>query len=279
MATLWSWSLLLAFTVTGLRPMTIAKLVTFWALTVLLLVAFRALVRIWARRRPWYLQNALVVGPHDETTTIVRKLLRHPEYGIHVVACVESVAENTGSTNGHRPPKFFGPVPLIRGDAEVAELVDQFDIDRVLFSPSAGDARERATSLSDLADQNVHIDLVPSWCDVGDDPRITRVGRWLRRLSLDELPQLINVVRGEMSLVGPRPLIESEDRQVEGRFRRRLDLTPGVTGLWQVHGRSDIPFEDMVSLDYLYVTNWSLWGDVKLLVRTVAIVFAGRGAY
>jgi exopolysaccharide biosynthesis polyprenyl glycosylphosphotransferase len=114
---------------------------------------------------------------------------------------------------------------------------------------------------------------------IRDDPRITRVGRFLRRYSLDELPQLFNILRGEMSFVGPRPLIETEDRQIEGRFRRRLSLTPGLTGLWQAHGRSDIPFEQMVNLDYLYVTNWSLWGDVKLVMRTASAVFRGSGAY
>jgi exopolysaccharide biosynthesis polyprenyl glycosylphosphotransferase len=112
-----------------------------------------------------------------------------------------------------------------------------------------------------------------------DDPRITRVGSVLRRTSLDELPQLINVVRGEMSLVGPRPLIIEEDRHIVGHGRRRLDITPGLTGLWQVMGRSDIPFAEMVTLDYLYVTNWSLWGDLKLLARTLPAVTRGRGAY
>jgi lipopolysaccharide/colanic/teichoic acid biosynthesis glycosyltransferase len=114
---------------------------------------------------------------------------------------------------------------------------------------------------------------------IREDPRVTRVGRILRRYSLDELPQFLNIVRGDMSLVGPRPLIETEDRQIEGRFRRRLDLTPGLTGLWQAHGRSEIPFEEMVNLDYVYVTNWSLWGDVKLLMRTCSVVVRGRGAY
>jgi lipopolysaccharide/colanic/teichoic acid biosynthesis glycosyltransferase len=108
---------------------------------------------------------------------------------------------------------------------------------------------------------------------------VTRVGRVLRRWSLDELPQLINVIRGEMSLVGPRPLILDEDENVRGRQRRRLRLTPGITGLWQVLGRSDIPFAEMLTLDYLYVTNWSLWGDVKLLVQTVPVVLQRRGAY
>jgi lipopolysaccharide/colanic/teichoic acid biosynthesis glycosyltransferase len=114
---------------------------------------------------------------------------------------------------------------------------------------------------------------------IREDPRITRVGRFLRRYSLDEIPQVFNILRGEMSFVGPRPLIETEDRQIEGRFRRRLSLTPGLTGLWQAHGRSDIPFEQMVNLDYLYVTNWSLWGDVKLVMRTVSAVVRGSGAY
>ena len=104
---------------------------------------------------------------------------------------------------------------------------------------------------------------------IPDDPRITPFGRFLRRWSIDELPQLWNVLRGEMSLVGPRPLILAEDENVVGAGRQRLRLTPGVTGLWQVLGRSDIPFREMITLDYLYVTNWSLWGDVKLLARTV----------
>src|SRR5205807_4150314 len=111
------------------------------------------------------------------------------------------------------------------------------------------------------------------------DPRITPFGRFLRAWSLDELPQLFNVLRGEMSLVGPRPLILDEDEHIIGRNRRRLDLTPGITGLWQVLGRSEIPFSEMVTLDYLYVTNWSLWGDIKLLARTVPIVLQKRGAY
>jgi len=94
------------------------------------------------------------------------------------------------------------------------------------------------------------------------------------------MPQLINVLRGEMSLVGPRPLIPTEDQHVEGWGRRRLDLKPGITGLWQVLGRSEIPFEDMVRLDYLYVTNWSMWHDLRLICRTVpAVLNRGPGAF
>ena len=118
----------------------------------------------------------------------------------------------------------------------------------------------------------------PHWLKLDHDPRITRVGRVLRLTSLDELPQLWNVLRGEMSLVGPRPLIETEDATVSGWARTRLDLAPGITGLWQVLGRTSIPFEEMVKLDYLYVTNWSLWLDVKLLLRTFPVVLHRRGA-
>jgi exopolysaccharide biosynthesis polyprenyl glycosylphosphotransferase len=117
-----------------------------------------------------------------------------------------------------------------------------------------------------------------SWLDLEHDPRITRVGRFLRLSSLDELPQLWNVLRGDMSLVGPRPLIEEEDRNVSGWARGRLDLTPGITGVWQVMGRAHIPFEQMIMIDYLYVANWSLWTDVKLILQTVPVVLTRRGA-
>ena len=118
----------------------------------------------------------------------------------------------------------------------------------------------------------------PNWLKLDHDPRITRVGRPLRLLSLDELPQLWNVLRGEMSMVGPRPLIPAEDELVKGWARGRLDLTPGLTGYWQVLGRTSIPFEEMVKLDYLYVTNWSLWGDVRLILRTLPVVLKRDGA-
>lgn len=118
----------------------------------------------------------------------------------------------------------------------------------------------------------------PNWLLLDGDPRITRTGRWLRRLSLDELPQLWNVLRGEMSLVGPRPLIAAEDELVQSWARGRLDLTPGITGYWQVLGRTRIPFEEMVKLDYLYVMNWSLWTDLKLIIRTLPTMVNGRGA-
>jgi lipopolysaccharide/colanic/teichoic acid biosynthesis glycosyltransferase len=113
---------------------------------------------------------------------------------------------------------------------------------------------------------------------IARDPRVTRMGRFLRITALDELPQLWNVLRGEMSLVGPRPLIAAEDSKIDGWARGRLDLTPGITGLWQVLGRTSLPFEEMVRLDYLYVTNWSLWGDIRLILRTLPVVLRRDGA-
>jgi exopolysaccharide biosynthesis polyprenyl glycosylphosphotransferase len=103
---------------------------------------------------------------------------------------------------------------------------------------------------------------------IAEDPRVTRVGAFLRRTSLDELPQLLNVIRGEMSLVGPRPLVIDEDAMVVGLDRSRLHLTPGMTGPWQVLG-TRVPMQEMVAIDYLYVSNWSLWLDLKVLLRTV----------
>jgi lipopolysaccharide/colanic/teichoic acid biosynthesis glycosyltransferase len=112
---------------------------------------------------------------------------------------------------------------------------------------------------------------------MAEDPRITRVGRLLRRFSLDELPQLANVMRGEMSLVGPRPLVLDEDCQIEGHGRSRLDVKPGMTGQWQILGSGRVPLEEMVKIDYLYVTSWSLWGDVEIILRTVPHVLGRRG--
>lgn len=118
----------------------------------------------------------------------------------------------------------------------------------------------------------------PDWLDIERDPRVTRLGHFLRRTSLDELPELWNVIRGEMSLVGPRPLSERDDMRVEGWRRHRLDVLPGVTGYWQVSGRTSIPFREMVEVDYYYVAGWSIWLDIKLLMRTVPAVLRRRGA-
>jgi exopolysaccharide biosynthesis polyprenyl glycosylphosphotransferase len=112
-----------------------------------------------------------------------------------------------------------------------------------------------------------------------DDPRVTRVGRIIRRISLDEMPQLYNVLRGEMSLVGPRPPLPREVAKYQEWHRRRLAVAPGMTGLWQVSGRSDVTFDEMVLLDLYYIENWSLVLDFKILLRTIPKALFGRGAY
>lgn len=114
---------------------------------------------------------------------------------------------------------------------------------------------------------------------IKNDPRITRVGRWLRRYSIDEFPQLLNVLKGEMSLVGPRPPLPSEVSVYEERHWRRLEAWPGMTGLWQVSGRSDLSFDEMVRLDIYYIENWALLFDMTILARTLPAVLSSRGAY
>jgi exopolysaccharide biosynthesis polyprenyl glycosylphosphotransferase len=112
-----------------------------------------------------------------------------------------------------------------------------------------------------------------------DDPRVTRVGAFLRRFSLDEVPQVLNVLRGEMSLVGPRPLPLRDYRLLEDWHRKRYLVLPGMTGLWQIAGRSDLSFDDLVRLDFYYLENWSIWLDISILLRTIPAVIAARGAY
>jgi exopolysaccharide biosynthesis polyprenyl glycosylphosphotransferase len=138
------------------------------------------------------------------------------------------------------------------------------------------DAEELKDGLRHL---NLHLSDDPRMFKVIEDPRVTRLGHFLRRFALDELPQLVNVLRGEMSLVGPRPLPLEEDDHVREWARARLHLKPGITGMWQVLGASDIPFGEMTRLDYIYVTNWSLWGDVRLIVRTLPTLARARRSY
>lgn len=132
--------------------------------------------------------------------------------------------------------------------------------------------------LREVASQNLHVEGHVLFKAV-NDPRVTRLGRLLRRLSLDELPQLLNVLRGDMSLVGPRPPLQSEVDRYDPDVHRRLAVRPGMTGLWQVSGRSDLSWEDSVRLDLYYVDNWSLAQDLVILAHTARAVVASRGAY
>jgi exopolysaccharide biosynthesis polyprenyl glycosylphosphotransferase len=161
-----------------------------------------------------------------------------------------------------RGPVFFRQTRIGRSGHPFAVLK---------FRSMRRDADQLKESLRDRNEQNDGL------FKIADDPRVTRVGRLLRRTSLDELPQLFCVLRGDMSLVGPRPLVPEEDRQIRGWHRRRLQLTPGMTGPWQVLGSSRIPLHEMVTLDYLYVANWSIWSDAKILLRTVDTVLSRRG--
>jgi lipopolysaccharide/colanic/teichoic acid biosynthesis glycosyltransferase len=111
-----------------------------------------------------------------------------------------------------------------------------------------------------------------------NDPRVTRVGQFLRKSSIDELPQLVNVLRGDMSFVGPRPLPAEEVEKIKGWQRRRLSMKPGITGLWQVSGRNQIDFDQWMKLDLEYIDNWSLGLDFKIFLRTILAVLLGKGA-
>ena len=144
------------------------------------------------------------------------------------------------------------------------------------FRTMAADAEQHKDEVAHL---NEHLADDPRMFKVPADPRVTRVGSYLRRSCIDELPQLFNVLRGEMSLVGPRPLILDEDKYVDGWARKRLNLKPGMTGLWQVLGASEIPFDEMVKLDYRYVAGWSLKTDLELIAKTIPAVLRERQAY
>jgi lipopolysaccharide/colanic/teichoic acid biosynthesis glycosyltransferase len=114
---------------------------------------------------------------------------------------------------------------------------------------------------------------------IRDDPRVTRIGRILRRTSIDELPQIFNVLMGHMSIVGPRPAPPAEVQRYQAWHKRRLEVAPGITGLWQVSGRSDVSFDEMVLLDLYYIENWSPVLDVQIMLRTLPTVLTGEGAY
>jgi exopolysaccharide biosynthesis polyprenyl glycosylphosphotransferase len=140
------------------------------------------------------------------------------------------------------------------------------------FRTMVRDAEERHGELKDRNERDGVL------FKITNDPRVTRVGRYLRKYSLDELPQFLNVIHGDMSIVGPRPAVASEVREYELSHLRRLDVMPGITGLWQVQARQDPSFDSYISLDMAYIENWSFWLDLKIIMRTVGVVFAGTGS-
>jgi exopolysaccharide biosynthesis polyprenyl glycosylphosphotransferase len=339
----------------------------------------RGSIRSWVFPRIMSPQRTLIVGSGEDALLVHRKIATHPEYGIEVVGFLDGDSEDPL------------PGPLLGAPADVASVVDEFEIDRVLIASSVGSHEETLDLVRTVRRPDVHVSIVPRFFEIftshsilddvegmpvvtlppmrlgrserllkrsvdvvasglallllspvlagiaiairldskgpalywqprrgrlgstfsivkfrtmyigseakraevlhmnevdgplfkikGRDPRVTRIGSFLRRTSLDELPQLWNVLRGEMSLVGPRPFVVYEADKITGWAARRLDMTPGITGLWQVLGRNDIPFEEMTKLDYLYVTNWSVWWDLKILCQTIPVVLGRRGAY
>jgi exopolysaccharide biosynthesis polyprenyl glycosylphosphotransferase len=178
-------------------------------------------------------------------------------------------------------PVFIGILLAVRLTSSGPALFRQVRVGRdgrtftmLKFRSMFTDAEQRLAAISE---QNDHGDGV--LFKMRNDPRVTSVGRWLRKVSLDELPQLINVVNGSMSLVGPRPPLPSEVARYEDHVHRRFLVKPGVTGLWQVSGRSNLAWDESVRLDLRYVENWSIAGDLQILWKTLFAVIRGTGAY
>ncbi len=166
--------------------------------------------------------------------------------------------------------KFDSPGPIFYASERIGKKARVFRC--IKFRTMVRDAdRKRAEIMHMNERQGILFKM-------SNDPRITRVGRILRKYSLDELPQFFNVLLGEMSVVGPRPPIASEVRQYNLSHLRRLDVTPGITGLWQVQARQDPSFDSYISLDVAYIENWSVWLDIKIILRTIGVVFAGTGS-
>jgi exopolysaccharide biosynthesis polyprenyl glycosylphosphotransferase len=167
--------------------------------------------------------------------------------------------------------RLGSPGPIIYRDLRIG--VGEGEFAMLKFRSMYADAQSRQASLEQ------HNEADGAIFKMRDDPRVTPFGRLLRRLSLDELPQLVNVLRGEMSLVGPRPLPVRDYERLSDWHRKRYAVLPGITGLWQISGRSNLSFDDLVRLDFYYLENWSVWMDVAVLVRTPFAVLRGKGAY
>jgi exopolysaccharide biosynthesis polyprenyl glycosylphosphotransferase len=351
----------------------------FLACALLLVPIVRGSIRSWVFPRVMTARRTLIVGSGDDARLVYRKIMAHPEYGLEIVGFLDGDAEEPL------------PAAMLGSPADIARIVDEHEIDRVLLASSVGSHEETLDLVRTVRRPDVQVSIVPRYFEIftthaklddvegmpvvtlppmrlgrssrllkrsvdvvvagtallvlapllaavavairfdskgkalyrqprrgrlgstfqivkfrsmyvgaeqrrsevlhmnevdgplfkikGTDPRVTRVGGFIRRTSIDELPQLWNVLKGEMSLVGPRPFVVYEADKITGWASRRLDMTPGITGLWQVLGRNDIPFEEMTKLDYLYVTNWSLWWDLKIMCQTIPVVLGRRGAY
>ena len=350
----------------------------FLSSALVLVPVVRGSIRSWVFPRVMKPRRTLIIGSGPEAKLVHRKIEAHPEYGLQVIGFLDG-----------RSDSELGPI--LGSPSEVATIVDELDIDRVLLASSVASHEEMLDLVRTVRRPDVQVSIVPRYFEIftsqatlddvegmpvvtlppmrlgrssrllkrgfdvsvsglallfltpllalvalairlespggaiyrqprrgrngstfqiakfrsmfvgaeqqrdqvlhlnevdgplfkakAGDPRVTRIGNFLRKSSLDELPQLWNVLRGDMSLVGPRPMPPDVDEHISGWGRRRLDLTPGITGLWQVLGASDIPFDEMTKLDYLYVTNWSLWWDLKILAQTIPVVLGKRGAY
>ena len=166
--------------------------------------------------------------------------------------------------------KFDSPGPVFYSSERIGKKGRKFRCKK--FRTMVRDAEKKRADIMHMNERDGVL------FKISNDPRITPLGRFLRKYSLDELPQFLNVLLGDMSVVGPRPPIASEVKEYKLSHLRRLDVTPGITGLWQVQGRQDPSFDSYISLDVAYIENWSLWLDIKIILRTVAVVFAGTGS-
>jgi exopolysaccharide biosynthesis polyprenyl glycosylphosphotransferase len=167
--------------------------------------------------------------------------------------------------------KLDSPGPVFYRDRRVG--LNEHDFDMLKFRTMRADAEQLQAGLEEENEAEGAL------FKIRDDPRVTRVGGFLRRFSVDEIPQVLNVLRGEMSLVGPRPLPVRDYELLEPWHRKRYLVLPGMTGLWQIAGRSSLGFDDLVRLDFYYLENWSIWLDVSILLKTLPAVIAARGAY
>lgn len=380
-----SWIVLVAAYLIGLH-LYLPRAILFWLLALVLLVAGRAITRTAARRARPYIQRTVIVGAGEVGQLVARKVLDQPHSGIELVGFVDAEPRER--------PAELEQVPVLGPPARIRDLVDHYEVDRVVVAFSRDVDEQTLALVRDIRDREIQIDIVPRLFDslgpratlhtiagfplvnlpeaslsssalfvkrvfdfmgsllllvllapmfalvallikldspgpvfyrqerlglhgrpfkilkfrtmridadehlarliatdpelrreyeanhkLARDPRVTRVGSVLRRTSIDELPQILNVLWGEMSLVGPRPIVEAERRRYRDDASRLIDLPPGMTGYWQISGRSNVSYAERVRLDMAYVRNWSLGLDLLILAKTVRALLSGQGAY